>query len=206
MCRFSAPLLTLSLISTAGFCGAFVSPTARSVVKSSSTDHATIKHLSLGGGFHTRANNFNDVLLSSNRRSSTSIASKEDNEAEEGDDTDNTDAKNNNAGTEMGKKREPTAFDRFTYNIFKLFSYCLQFVGAFFFLGFILNLLGFGYTVDMEHGLKVDKIQNIRNEVQFEMEIEREERAELNGSASSKYIIAPTVPETENTVVSVGDQ
>mmetsp|Transcript_21855 Transcript_21855/g.45778 ORF Transcript_21855/g.45778 Transcript_21855/m.45778 type:complete len:206 (+) Transcript_21855:86-703(+) len=205
MCRFSSPLLTLSLISTACFCGAFVSPTARSVVQSPSTDHATVKKLPLGCGFDNRVNIFNDVLLLSNRRSSTSIASKEDNEAEEGEDAD-TDIDANNAGTELRKKREPTAFDRFTYNIFKLFSYCLQFVGAFFFLGFILNLLGFGYTVDMEHGLKVDRIQNIRNEVQFEMEIEREERAELNGSASSKYIIAPRVPETENTVVSVGDQ
>ena len=81
---------------------------------------------------------------------------------------------------------------------FYLFSYCIQFLGAFFGLGFIANLLGFGYTVDFEHGLTVDKIQNIRNEVQFEREIQREEMEELqgtSGSASSKYLIAPNVPD-----------
>jgi len=76
-----------------------------------------------------------------------------------------------------------------TFSIFKLFSYCIQFLGAFFFTGFILNLAGFGYTVDLEHGLVVDRIENIRNEIQFEREIERET---LQGS---KYLIAPKVPE-----------
>ena len=53
----------------------------------------------------------------------------------------------------------------------------------------------------------IDKIQNIRNEVQFERAIEREERAELRGSASSTYITAPRIPEMEGNVVSsVGDQ
>ncbi|KAL7527007.1 hypothetical protein ACHAXR_001755 [Thalassiosira sp. AJA248-18] len=88
--------------------------------------------------------------------------------------------------------------------IFLLFSYCIQFLGAFFFCGLILNLLGFGYTVDLERGLNIDRIDNIRNEVQFEREMQREEMEDLKGSASSKYIIAPVVPE--NNVVSVGDQ
>ena len=76
-----------------------------------------------------------------------------------------------------------------TFSVFKLFSYCIQFLGAFFFTGLILNFAGFGYTVDLEHGLVIDRIENIRNEIQFEREIERET---LEGS---KYLIAPKVPE-----------
>jgi len=76
-----------------------------------------------------------------------------------------------------------------TFSIFKLFSYCIQFLGAFFFLGLILNFVGYGYTVDLQHGLVIDRIENIRNEIQFEREIERET---MEGS---KYLIAPKVPE-----------
>lgn len=76
-----------------------------------------------------------------------------------------------------------------TFSIFKLFSYCIQFLGAFFFIGLILNFAGFGYTVDLEHGLVIDRMENIRNEIQFEREIERET---MEGS---KYLIAPKVPE-----------
>ena len=82
--------------------------------------------------------------------------------------------------------------------IFLLFSYTIQFLGALFSIGLLLNLSGFGYTFDLESGLKIDKIANIRNEVQFEREIEREERMERKGMSSqpSKYIIAPEVPES----------
>ena len=76
-----------------------------------------------------------------------------------------------------------------TFNIFKLFSYCIQFLGAFFFIGLILNFVGYGYTVDLEHGLVIDRLDNIRNEIQFEREIERDT---MEGS---KYLIAPKVPE-----------
>ena len=76
-----------------------------------------------------------------------------------------------------------------TFTIFKLFSYCIQFLGAFFFIGLILNFAGYGYTVDLDHGLVIDRIENIRNELQFEREIERE------SMQASKYLIAPKVPE-----------
>lgn len=76
-----------------------------------------------------------------------------------------------------------------TFSVFKLFSYCIQFLGTFFFIGLILNFAGYGYTVDLEHGLVIDRIENIRNEIQFEREIERET---MEGS---KYLIAPKVPE-----------
>ena len=96
--------------------------------------------------------------------------------------------------------------------IFKVFSYCIQFLGAFFGVGLILNLLGYGYTFDLKKGLVIDTMQNIRNEVQFEREIEREEREDYlrnngggaSGSATSQYIIAPNVPE-EKDILSIGD-
>ncbi len=84
---------------------------------------------------------------------------------------------------------EPSMKAQATFSIFKVFSYCIQFLGAFFFMGLLLNFAGFGYTVDLEHGLVIDRIENIRNEIQFEREIERET---MEGS---KYLIAPKVPE-----------
>ena len=60
-----------------------------------------------------------------------------------------------------------------------------QAAGAFFFVGLLLNFAGFGYTIDMEHGLVIDKMQNIRNTVQFEMEIQREEREDVMMKAGS---------------------
>jgi hypothetical protein len=80
---------------------------------------------------------------------------------------------------------EPSTLSRVTYSIFRLFSYCVQAAGAFFFIGLLLNFAGFGYTIDMEHGLVIDKIQNIRNTVQFEMEIQREEREDVMMKAGS---------------------
>jgi len=142
------------------------------------------------------------------RRRTTCLASKEVDETEEEDGAASKGANIDEppsafASADIEEKEEPSKAAMVSFNIFKLFSYCIQFLGAFFFCGFILNLLGFGYTVSLERGLVVDKIQNIRNEVQFEREIEREERAELKGSATSKYIIAPNVPEIN--AVSIGD-
>ena len=105
---------------------------------------------------------------------------------------------------DMTEKKQPSMIDKISFNIFKLFSYGIQFLGAFFGVGLLLNLCGFGYRFDLKHGLVVDRIQNMRNEVQFEREIEREERADLKGSASSKYITAPIIPE--NDIASTGDQ
>mmetsp|Transcript_15089 Transcript_15089/g.27309 ORF Transcript_15089/g.27309 Transcript_15089/m.27309 type:complete len:191 (+) Transcript_15089:129-701(+) len=190
MRRFSAPLLALSLISTACFCGAFVSPIAKS-----KTSHATINSLQLGGCHH--ASHLIGVHLS--KRRSTCIASKEKDEAEE-DGVESTDMDEPPSMAEKIDEISLGIFDIF----FNIFSFGIQFLGVFFSLGLLLNLMGFGYTVDLEHGLVIDRIQNIRNDVQFEREIEREERADLKGSASSKFITNLDVPE--NNVVSVGDQ
>lgn len=63
-----------------------------------------------------------------------------------------------------------------TLFIFNLFSYTIQFLGALFTFGLVLNLLGYGYRFDFDHGLEINRLENIRNEVQFEREIIREER------------------------------
>jgi len=140
-----------------------------------------IHHIHLGG-----------VKLA--RKHHTRIASKED-----GDEETNEDTKADEPSlpiAETSEEEGPPMIAKVTSVIFDLFSYCIQFLGAFFFCGFILNILGYGYTFDLQKGLVVDKMQNIRNEVQFEREIEREERQELKGSVSTKYnIIAPPVAE-----------
>jgi hypothetical protein len=84
-----------------------------------------------------------------------------------------------------GADEGPSTLSRVTYGIFRFFSYCVQAAGAFFFVGLLLNFAGFGYTIDMEHGLVIDKMQNIRNTVQFEMEIQREEREDVMMKAGS---------------------
>ena len=54
-----------------------------------------------------------------------------------------------------------------------LFSYIIQFLGVAFSLGLILNICGYGYTFDFERGLEIDRIENIRKELQFRREIVR---------------------------------
>lgn len=63
-----------------------------------------------------------------------------------------------------------------TFSFFKFFSYAIQFLGAAFTVGLILNLMGYGYRFDFDHGLEINRLENIRNEIQFEREIIREER------------------------------
>ena len=64
------------------------------------------------------------------------------------------------------------------------------------------SIKSFGYTFDLDKGITIDKIDNIRNEVQFEREIIREEREELKkeaaagwGMPGSKQLVIPDVPE-----------
>ena len=79
----------------------------------------------------------------------------------------------NNKSPEL-KNKEQLA--QITGTIFDIFSYTIQFLGALFTFGLVLNLLGYGYRFDFDHGLEINKLENIRNEIQFEREIIREER------------------------------
>ena len=76
--------------------------------------------------------------------------------------------------TDEEKQETPAPFLRVVNDVlFKLFSYCIQVLGVAFSLGLVLNLCGFGYTFDWDRGLEIDRLENIRNEVQFEREIRR---------------------------------
>lgn len=152
-------------------------------------------------GPHRAADAFGARNSLPGRRSTRAAASEDGSEEREEEDAD--------GGTtpspgKIEEREGPSLASRASSAAFLLFSYCIQFLGAFFFCGFILNLLGFGYTVDLERGLVIDRMENIRNEVQFEREIEREEREGLRGSAASKYIVAPRVLGGE--AASAGDR
>jgi hypothetical protein len=105
------------------------------------------------------------------------------------------------------RSKEPSMTSLISLGVFKLFSYCIQFAGGFFFIGLLLNLSGFGYTFDLDRGLVIDRIASIRNEVQFEREIEREGREDAAAAktmgerisvvGSRGYIIAPDVPRND---------
>jgi hypothetical protein len=92
--------------------------------------------------------------------------------------------------SERGGRPSMTA--RASLVVFKLFSYCVQFAGGFFFLGLLLNLSGYGYAFERDRGLVIDRISNIRSEVQFEREIEREGRNDYSrGGEGGRHVIAP---------------
>ena len=77
-------------------------------------------------------------------------------------------------------KELKNASQSISFQLFKLFSYIIQFLGLYFTFGLILNILGYGYSFDFENGFQVDKMENIRNERQFQLEMQR-----MSSSSSS---------------------
>jgi len=69
--------------------------------------------------------------------------------------------------------------------IFLLFSYAIQFAGAVFSFGLLLNLCGYMYVFDMEHGLEVGKIENMRTTLQFRGEVQRKSVNVLDDTSST---------------------
>lgn len=73
-----------------------------------------------------------------------------------------------------------TLLAQITYAIFNIFSYTIQFLGVLLTLGLILNLFGYGYRFDAGNGgLEINKLEYMRNEIQFEREIVREEKEDF---------------------------
>ncbi|EJK50782.1 hypothetical protein THAOC_30118 [Thalassiosira oceanica] len=102
----------------------------------------------------------------------------------------------------IGQEKGPSAMSKLSSAIFIFASYCFQFIGAFFGFGLLLNILGYGYTIDLrrEQPLVVEKISDLRNELQFEREIEREMRQDSGEqSTGPRYLLAPTVSEVRST-------
>ena len=149
----------------------------------------------------------NNNSLQINKRYSTCIALKEDDE--EDNVVDEIIDKEELVDTKKGanKDDEPTEatkiYRKIRNVIFLPFSYTLQFLGFFFFCGLLLNFAGYAYTFDFNNGLVIDKIDNVRNEMQFEREIVREEKEELKEAAEgyrgsmsgAKDLVIPDVPE-----------
>ena len=113
--------------------------------------------------------------LQINKRYSTCIASKDDDE--EDNVVDDIIDKEEMLDTKKKDKDEPTEatkiYRKIRNVVFLPFSYTLQFLGFFFFCGLILNFAGYAYTFDFNNGLVIDKIDNVRNEMQFEQESQR---------------------------------
>lgn len=126
----------------------------------------------------------------------------EDNEHEETSNTDDADSTLpiDLFSGDISEKKVPSLTSQVTLGLFKFFSYCIQFLGLFFFCGLLLNFAGYGYTFDLEHGLVVDKIQNIRNEIQFEREIEREEMEDLRGGMNTGGSNTLTITPEKNVI------
>ena len=57
-----------------------------------------------------------------------------------------------------------------------VFSYTMTFLGTLLTLGLVLNLCGYAYTFTWTNGVRIDTIQQTRNEIQFENEIRRMSR------------------------------
>ena len=144
--------------------------------------------------------------LQINERYSTHLSSKEDDEEDNivDDIIDKEEKLVTNKKKDKDEPTEATKIYRKIRNvIFLPFSYTLQFLGFFFFCGLILNFAGYAYTFDFNNGLVIDKIDNVRNEMQFEQEIRREEKEELKEAAEgyrgsmsgAKDLVIPNVPE-----------
>ena len=117
--------------------------------------------------------------LSKYRSRSTLYNADDDNDADIPPQEENSSANKELTQEELSKKKK---LAQVTGTIFNVFSYTIQFLGALFTFGLVLNLLGYGYRFDLDHGIEVNKLENIRNEIQFEREIIREEREDyLNG-------------------------
>ena len=176
-------IIVLSAAAAVNCCDGFVVPFRSSsiVVVGRYSSNPAVRHQS------------STIRRSRRRRIVVIASSKNDNNEDKEEDgvtsttDDNAPIVNTNVSERSNNKSKdgPSTLSRITYSIYQLFSYCVQAAGAFFFIGLLLNFAGFGYTIDMEHGLVIDKIQNIRNTVQFEMEIKREEREDVMKAGSS---------------------
>lgn len=92
-------------------------------------------------------------------------------------DTDNTDNDFNTPNDEVRYDAENPTPDpspvsksiRFVGNlVFNVWSYTTIFLGVVFSLGLVLNLFGFGYQFSREKGLRIETIEELRIERQFE--------------------------------------
>lgn len=64
-----------------------------------------------------------------------------------------------------------------------VFSYTLTFLGTLLSVGLVLNLCGYAYTFTWTEGVRIDTIQQMRKEIQFENEIRRMSRDDYRSTS-----------------------
>ena len=72
---------------------------------------------------------------------------------------------------------ENVARNKSSDGISLLSSYAIQFLGVALSLGLLLNVCGFGYMLDLERGLRINRVENLRREYQFQKAQKEIERA-----------------------------
>lgn len=83
----------------------------------------------------------------------------------------------------------PPAVQKFTSGAYMLYNYTLIFLGVALTLGLVLNLCGYGYIVTREDGLRIDTIERLRTENQFNrvaLEYEKEYSSSSRPTTSNR--------------------
>lgn len=103
----------------------------------------------------------------------------------------NNNQQQDETSTSSSSSKSSSSQTNISFLIFKFFSYIIQFLGLYFTFGLLLNILGYGYSFNIQNGegFKVDKIENMRNEIQFQREVEREiyKTNNINNNRNMKY-------------------
>lgn len=77
------------------------------------------------------------------------------------------------SGTAPTKWKPPKVVLQIFEAVNLLFAYTMIFLGSLLSIGLLLNLCGYAYTVSWKDGIRVDTIQVLREEAQFQNEIRK---------------------------------
>ena len=78
-----------------------------------------------------------------------------------------------NKGINAPKQKGNSALAKIIDASFLLTSVVTQSLGIAVSFGLLLNICGYGYTVDLEKGVHIDRMDKIRTEIQFQREMRR---------------------------------
>jgi hypothetical protein len=74
------------------------------------------------------------------------------------------------------KKQVPKVVQTVVWGIYRVWSYTFTFLGVALSGGLVLNVLGYGYTFTKEDGLRIDTLEQLRTENQFQNAAKQYER------------------------------
>lgn len=92
--------------------------------------------------------------------------------------------------TTATSKDENLAWKKFCEINNKFWDYTVNFFYVFMITGILLNLSGFAYKVDLEHGFTVETIQERRQELQWQKEMQRYDQ---QGAMKQKALLEQVV-------------